>query len=159
MTTLDVRRMLITLVDHEVAFVVAGMGAAVLQGAPATTIDIDVVILPNVENYEALASALNDLHARRSPGDVGPPIEDRDLLGGSIKQFLTDAGPIDVLPSLIGVGDYEIVAARAIEMALRGRTFLVARLEDIIASKRASDRPKDRLAVSVLEATLDARDS
>lgn len=159
MTTLDVRRMLTTLVDHEVAFVVAGMGAAVLQGAPATTIDIDVVILPDFENYEALANALNILRARRSPGDVGPPIEDRDLLGESIKQFLTDAGPIDVLPSLIGVGGYEIVAARAIEMELRGRTFLVARLEDIIASKLASDRPKDRLAVSVLEATLDARDS
>lgn len=157
MTTLDVRRILTSLVDHDVRFVVAGMSAAVLQGAPTTTVDIDVVLLPDFENYEALAAALNELNARRSPDDAGPPIEDRDLLGESVKQFLTDAGPLDVLPKLIGVGPYDVVAARAVEMELRGRRFLVARLEDVLASKEASDRPKDQMALAVLRATLEAR--
>lgn len=157
MTTLDVRRILMTLVDHDVRFVVAGMGAAVLQGAPSTTVDIDVVLLPDFDNYEALAAALNELNARRSRGDGGPPIEDRDLMGESVKNFLTDAGPIDVLPFLIGVGPYDVVAARAVTLTLRGRQFLVARLEDVLASKEASDRPKDRAAFPVLRATLEAR--
>ena len=157
MTALDVRRLLTTLVDHDVRFVVAGMGAAVLQGAPTTTIDIDVVLLPDFDNYEALAAALNELNARRSPHDAGHPIEDRDLLGESVKNFLTDAGPLDVLPTLIGVGPYDVVAARAVKMELRGRQFLVARLEDVLASKEASDRPKDRAAFPVLRATLKAR--
>ena len=156
MTALDVRRILVTLVDHDVRFVVAGMGAAVLQGAPTTTVDIDVVLLPDFENYEAIAAALNELKARRAD-DAGPPIEDRDLLGESVKQFITDAGPLDVLPRLIGVGPYDVVAARAVEMELRGRRFLVARLEDVLASKEASDRPKDQMALPVLRATLEAR--
>lgn len=158
MTSLDVRRIITTLVDHDVRFVVVGMGAAVLQGAPATTVDIDVVLLPVMDNYEALAAALNDLGARRSLIDAGPPIEDRDLLGESIKQFTTDAGPVDVLPELIGVGTYDVVADRAMTMQLQGREFLVASLDDILSSKRASDRPKDHAAMPVLLATLAARD-
>lgn len=159
MTTLDVRRLLTTLVDHDVQFVVAGMGAAVLQGAPTTTQDLDVVMLLDFDNYEALATALNALNARRQGAAGQHLIGERDLLGRSVKRFLTDAGPVDVLPELLGVGRYELVAERARTMELRGRRFLVARLEDVLASKEASARDKDWLALPVLRATIKAREA
>jgi len=49
--------------DHEVDYLVVGMLAAVLQGAPAVTFDVDIVHRRSPENVARLLAALRDLDA------------------------------------------------------------------------------------------------
>ena len=62
---------------------------------------------------------------------------------------------VDLAPSRFAEG-YDALAPRAIEVDFGdGTIVLVAALDDIIASKRAADRPKDRAALPYLEALAD----
>lgn len=51
------------LAAHGVELVVVGAAAAVLDGAPMTTFDLDVVFEPEAANRERLLAALADLDA------------------------------------------------------------------------------------------------
>jgi hypothetical protein len=51
------------LATNEVEFVVVGMTAGVLQGAPVTTIDLDVVHRRDPENVARLLRVLRNLDA------------------------------------------------------------------------------------------------
>ena len=63
--------------------------------------------------------------------------------------------PIDVLfDEMVGALKFESVRSRAVSVALGDITVLVASLADIIASKRAANRPKDQAQLPVLESTL-----
>lgn len=150
----DPERLLRTLAEHEVEFVVIGMTAAWLQGSPAVTVDLDVMPRQDLDNAERLAAALNELHAHRQ-GRQHMELEGADFLGWQSQHFLTDAGPVDVVPNATGIGSHDQVAtvvARLDDVAIR-----VATLEEVIASKRALDRPKDRAAMPALEAALEAQ--
>jgi hypothetical protein len=145
-----------TLVHADVRFVVVGQVAAVLRGHPETTVDLDVLVEQEVDNAERLADALATLHAEL----VGPTGErtgiapdQRTFLGwGRVVETDSDAGPIDVLPSLIGVGDYPEVRARADQVDLGDVVVSVAALADVIASKEAAGRPKDLARLPSLRA-------
>ena len=64
----------------------------------------------------------------------------------------TEIGPIDVLGSILGIGEFERVRAGAIEIELFGRRCLVISLDDLIRAKEALGREKDLLAVKELKA-------
>lgn len=150
----DPERLLRTLAEHEVEFVVIGMTAAWLQGSPAVTVDLDVMPRQDLDNAERLAAALNDLRAHRH-GRQHMELEGADFLEWQSQHFLTDAGPVDVVPNATGIGSHDQVATvvvRLDEVAIR-----VATLDEVIASKRALDRPKDRAAMPALEAAREAR--
>jgi predicted nucleotidyltransferase len=49
---------------------------------------------------------------------------------------------------------YNSVKSRAISVDVGGEKFLVASLADIIASKRAANRPRDRSVIDALTRTL-----
>lgn len=155
MSAFDPERLLRTLVRHEVEFVVIGMTAAFLQGSPVVTIDLDVMPRKDLDNADRLATALNELGAhRRGHGHV--ELEGADFLGWQSQHFLTAAGPLDVVPDAVGLAEHDGVATITIridDLAVR-----VATLDEIIASKQALDRPKDRAAMPALEAARRARD-
>jgi hypothetical protein len=52
-----------TLARHRVDFIVVGMTAAVLQGAPAFTFDLDIVYRIAEDNVQGLLNALGELEA------------------------------------------------------------------------------------------------
>ena len=58
--------------------------------------------------------------------------------------FITSHGDIDVLADVAGVKGYEPVAGRAVEREIAGLPVKVASIDDLIAMKRAANRPKDR---------------
>lgn len=150
----DPERLLRTLAEHEVEFVVIGMTAAWLQGSPAVTVDLDVMPRQDLDNAERLAAALNDVRAHRR-GRQHLELEGADFLGWQTQHFLTDAGPVDVVPNATGIGSHDQVATvvvRLDDVAIR-----VATIDEVIASKRALDRPKDRAAMPALEAAREAQ--
>jgi hypothetical protein len=67
---------------------------------------------------------------------------------------MTDLGPLDCLGAIEGGRDYEASLPLSIEIEIQGRRLRVLGLETIVALKRASTAEKDRLALPVLEATL-----
>lgn len=51
------------LIHHEVDFIIVGGVAAVFEGAPIITLDLDIVYDPSPTNNERLATALRQLNA------------------------------------------------------------------------------------------------
>lgn len=67
----------------------------------------------------------------------------------------TRFGDLDLVFEPEGTGGYEDLAARAVRYDLGGGLVVaVAALEDIIRSKAAADRPKDRETLPTLQALL-----
>jgi hypothetical protein len=101
-----------------------------------------------------LALALRELHARiRTEGVVGglPFACDAKFLGGvDLLNLETDAGDLDLTFHPSGTAGYADLAQREERFDLDGTVAPTASLEDIIRSKAAADRPKDREALPVL---------
>jgi len=121
--------------------VLIGMAAGALQGADVTTRDFDFLIRPTKANETKLRLLAAELH-----GYLSQPYE-----GVSTMQRVTRAPylQIDLLTHMHAVRSFEGLKRRATRMR---SGLLVADIDDIIRSKRAADRPKDRAAMPALEA-------
>ena len=64
----------------------------------------------------------------------------------------TDHGVIDILSSVLGVGDFDRLIKHAEELEVDGRIYRFISLEDLITAKEAIGREKDLLAVKELRA-------
>ena len=151
------RRILELLEQHGVAYVVVGGVAAVLQGAPMTTFDIDALVSVDVANVERLLKALAALEARYREHDrrVSPTRE--DVLAGGHLLLMTNSGPLDVL-GFIGEGKrYEDVVEAVETIDVGGLPVRVLSLEALIEEKRALGRDKDRATLRLLETVLRKR--
>ena len=76
---------------------------------------------------------------------------------GSNFTFVTDAGDVDILGHISGVGEYQDMRQNAVETEAFGLSLLVMSLEDVIKSKKAAGRKKDKAQLPVLEETLRLR--
>jgi hypothetical protein len=151
MTTASFARILETLEKHGVAFVVVGGVAAVLQGAPVTTFDIDTLVKVDAENVERLVRALIELGARyREHADLKPTRE--DLAAGGHLLLMTDSGPLDVLGFIGGGKRYEDVERQSVAMSVGSLSLRVLSLEMLIEEKKALGRDKDLAVLRLLEA-------
>jgi hypothetical protein len=146
------------LLARHVAFVVIGGFGARLQGSPLLTSDIDVTPQMSEENLQRLSEALRDLDARVRHPDVPeglPFAHDATSLAGSIFWNLTTRhGDLDISFEPAGTTGYDDFAPRAVTITINGVDFPVASLADIVRSKDAADRPKDRRALPVLRELL-----
>lgn len=160
--TFDFERIVSTLAHHRVAYVLIGGAAAVAHGSTLPTEDVDVTPARDRPNLDRLAAALRELDARlrtsNEPGGVAFPVDGGFLAVMPLMlNLVTDAGDVDlaIAPSGFPEG-YDALAPRAIEVDFgNGVSVLVAALDDIIASKRAANRAKDRAALPYLEALAD----
>ncbi len=144
------------LVDAEVEFIVVGMAAGVLQGAPVTTMDLDVVHRRTHENVARLLQVLAELEAvyRHDPRQLRPT--DSHLASEGHQLLKTRYGDLDCLGSIDEGRSYEDLLPQTVEMTLSGgRTVRVLDLPALIDSKERAGRPKDLAALPVLRATLD----
>jgi hypothetical protein len=141
--------------EHGVDFVCIGGTAAVLQGANYVTFDVDVCPDTAADNLERLSVALSALHARIRVAGIDDGFafahDGASLARAEMWNLLTDAGDLDICFVPAGTTGYADLARAAEAMDIDGQTVLVASLDDIIRSKRAVDRDKDRLALPVLE--------
>ena len=162
MAEFDPVRLLRTLTDHEVRFIVIGGIAARLRGAPLLTEDIDITPDRSADNLERIAAALRRLDARlRTPSEpdgVAFPIEAEMLAVNQSWTLTTAAGDLDLVFSPAGTSGYDDLARSASGLAITDEGDLivqVAALADIIRSKEAAGRDKDRAALPLLRRTLE----
>jgi hypothetical protein len=144
------------LLAEEVSFVLVGALAAVAQGAPVTTHDVDIVHARTPENLDRLMTALGKLDARyRGRAPESPLAPDRralETMGHSL--LMTRLGPLDCLGAIEGGRDYDALVPLSVQIDLEGHQARVLGLETIVEIKRESKEPKDRLVLPILEATL-----
>jgi hypothetical protein len=149
-------RILATLERYGVAYVVVGGVAAVLQGAPVTTFDIDALVKIDRDNVARLSEALAALDARyREHADLKPTPE--DLAAGGHLLLMTNSGPFDVLGFIGGGKRYADVIGSATTLHVGDLAIRVLSLEALLEEKRALGRDKDLAIVKLLEAVLKRR--
>src|SRR6266545_3823956 len=107
MASPSLESLLTTLASSGVEFIVVGLLAAVAQGAPVTTHDLDIVHRRTPENIQRLVDVLvNTLDAQyRGRTDVLRPTT--EILAGPGHSLKTRLGPLDVLGTIEGGRDYE----------------------------------------------------
>ncbi len=146
--------------EERVRYVVVGGIATVMRGSSLPTRDLDVVPDRRADNVENLARALQRMHAKVRTGDEALDARiDAEFLSGStfMLNLTSDLGDLDIAFRPAGpLEDYDAWRTGAMEMSIaEGVVVLVASLDDIIASKRAANRPKDIAALPLLESLRD----
>ena len=105
-----------------------------------------------------MVDALNDLGAqlRTESGGVDFPIEPRMLGGSEMRTLTTRAGDLDLVFEPPGTRGYDDLRRQALDLDLgSGSRVLVAALPDVIRSKEASNREKDRMHLPALRRTVE----
>lgn len=139
------------LLNAKLDAVLIGNAAAALQGAPVTTIDFDFMIRDTPGNLRKIKAV-----ARTLGGVVFWPFYPMSKLYRLVND---DAGlQVDFMPVIHGVRSFESLRSRSTLVQMRGQALRVASLEDVIRSKRATGRARDKAVLPVLEATLRERD-
>lgn len=154
MPTSSYRRILETLDRHGVEHIVVGGVAAVLQGAPITTFDIDTLIKVDAANAKKLLAALRELQARfrEQTQEIAPTLD--DILAGGHLLLMTDSGPLDVL-GFVGKGKrYEDLSASSRALLVGDLNVRVLELATLIEEKKALGRAKDLAVIALLESVL-----
>jgi len=150
---------LAALQDAGVRYVLIGGFAAIAHGDVAPTFDVDVVPDRTHENLERLAAALRSLDARirTEGGPEGLPFDftAKSLGTSAMWNLVTTAGAIDLAFEPSGTRGYPDLRRDAFEIDLDGMTITVASLADVIRSKEAAGREKDRLALPRLRRLLE----
>jgi predicted nucleotidyltransferase len=128
--------------------------AAVLQGAPVLTQDVDILYRIEDSNLDRLHSALTRLNAVARHDPRGLRFEKSHLKTTGHKLSITDAGPLDILGSVNDGVSYDDLIDTSDELEVAGCLVRVISLEDLVRLKRELARPKDVAMLPVLEATL-----
>lgn len=137
-------RLLRSLLRHKVQFMVVGLSAAALQGAPVVTQDIDLWF--EDLNDPNLSKALREVGA----GYVPPFMLNPPMLAGEGAELF------DIVLRMDGLGSFVEELANCLELPLGRYRVKILKLERIVISKRAAARAKDQLVIPVLEDSLAA---
>ncbi len=135
-------RLLGSLLKHQVRFMVVGLSAATLQGAPVVTQDVDLWFEHLGE--QKMSDALREVGAAYVPPSVNnPPM----LAGAGAELF-------DIVIRMDGLGSFGEEIKHCVEIALGRHKLKVLGLNRVLASKIAANRPKDRLTIPILRDAL-----
>lgn len=127
------------LVNQQVRFLIVGLSAAALQGAPVVTQVVDLWF--GSLDDPKLAAVLRQVGGAY----VAPTLHTPPMLAGEGFELF------DVVLSMSGLNSFDEEWANAIDVTVGDVVTRVLPLARILVSKKAADRPKDRLVVPVLE--------
>jgi len=138
-----------------VEFILVGGLAAVAQGVPVTTFDLDIVHRQTDENIKKLLKFLKsiDAYQRRPDNKVIEP-DERDLKEKGRVLLMTRFGPLDVLAAIEKGRGFEELLPDTVEIEFRSHRVYVLSLDTIVELKRGSKDPKDQFRLPILKETL-----
>ena len=142
----DYRDMLQCLHAEGVKFMLVGGYALAAHGHPRSTLDIDLWVMASADNAVAVMRALKRF---------GAPLREVSAADfeteGTVLQIGVAPRRIDILTKIDGVR-FDDAWPRSVPVDLDGCSIRVIALEDLLANKRASGRPKDVADVATLQA-------
>jgi hypothetical protein len=126
---------------HGVDYMFIGKGAAIIQGFPDTTQDIDIYPRNDPTNNQRLVQALRDLGF-----DLEPDTEAEIERGTDFIQIRRGPFDLDIVFAPDGFESHD----EAMRFKLDIDGYPVMSIEGIIRTKRAAGRPKDRASLPQL---------
>src|SRR5882724_2139543 len=155
----DLPALLAKLCEAGVEFIIVGGAAAVIHGAPITTNDLDIVHRRTPENVARLLEVLLKLDAtiRYDFANRGLRPTAEMLAGKGQINLSTSLGPIDPLCELDAGQGYDELLPHSVSVRDEGKLLHVLDLPTLIAAKTKAGRPKDRIVLPILIATLQER--
>ena len=139
----DQASLLRLLLVHGVEFVVIGGVAAQLHGWGGATADLDIAVSVQSSNVDRL----NDALAAAGAG-LG-------TIGGLGTSFMTDYGRLEIVRKAHAVGGYADWLRSAQRHTFEHLTIMVAAPQEILRSKEAAGRQKDREALPEMRRAFD----
>jgi hypothetical protein len=131
---------------HGIRYLFIGKSGAVLLGFPDTTQDADLFVERTPENGKALVAALLELGFELSPQHAAEIVRGKDFV-----QLKNGPFDLDLVFAPDGIERFADAWSRHVEV----EGFPVCHLDDIIASKAATNRVKDRESLPRLKAFRD----
>lgn len=150
----DFLNLLERLTKNGVDFVIVGGFAGVVHGCTYVTQDIDICCDFSPANLLALQQAVCDLHPVHRMTTRRKKLELTEQNCGQFKNLYldTDIGQLDCLSFIDGVGDYRKVKQASKMIQVEDVQLRALKLDALIKTKRAMNRPRDKEAVLQLEA-------
>jgi hypothetical protein len=147
-------RLLKSLLEAQLDFVIIGGVAAVLHGSTLLTRDLDICVPLGSGSFLALQKALEGLHPRVRAGAGLIPLDLDESRAASLKNLYitTDEGQLDCLGLVAGVGDFAAVRQESLEIRISGHQCRVLSIDALIRAKKATGRPHDLRTVVQLKA-------
>jgi len=140
--------------QNGVEFVVIGGVCSVYYGVPIATFDLDICCPFDETSLRRLEKAVRDLHPvhRLTPKKL--PFELTSDLCLRLKNLYleTDLGRLDCLSEVEGIGRYSEVCRASASVELPYGNFRFLTLDSLIASKEATHRERDIMALKHLRA-------
>jgi len=137
--------------EQRLEVVMVGNAAAALHGAPVTTLDVDFMFRKtptNLKKLKAVAKTFGAVILR-------PYYPVSDLY----RVVNDDRGlQLDFMAKLDGIRSFEGLKSRSIPVEFGEHELRIACLSDIIKSKRAAARDRDRAVLDILQKTLDEQE-
>jgi hypothetical protein len=127
---------------HRARYLFIGKSGAILLGFPDTTQDADLFVEKSPENGQAIAKALKDLGFELTEGEIAQVLQGKDFI-----QLKNGPFDLDLVFAPDGIERFSEAWARRIEV----EGFPVCHIDDIIASKVATGRRKDRESLPRLQ--------
>ena len=131
---------------HGVRYLFLGKSGAILLGFPDTTQDADAFLKKSPENGQAAVLALKDLGFPLDAAQEAEIGRGKDFI-----QLRNGPFDMDLVFAPDGIETFEKAEARAVEV----EGMRVCHIDDIILSKEAADRVKDREVLPRLKAFRD----
>jgi hypothetical protein len=138
--------LLLALHDAGVEFIVVGGLAAVINGSPVNTYDVDVVHRRTSENVDRILPVLDALDAVYSV---------QLLLSPGHSNLITKYGPLDLLGAIGHDLGYEELLPKSTEVLIaEGVSARILNLETLIELKEQLNGEKDRAMLPILRQAL-----
>lgn len=131
---------------HGIRYLFMGKSGAILLGFSDATQDIDVFVDKTKPNQHALIAALKELGF-----DVSESLREEILRGKDFIQLRQGPFELDILFAPDGIENFQDAWSRRVE----SHGFPVCAIEDIIGSKRAANRVKDKESLGRLQSFAD----
>ena len=149
----DLNHLLKSLLDNNVEFILIDGFASVVHGSNHVTQDLDICAILTNEQIAKFRIALKDLHPiHRMNLSQQISFDDKPLQNDEVQNIYlqTDAGVLDILSSVTGVGNFNDLKKNAISIQFFGKNCLVISLDDLIKAKKAMPRAKDKIVLEEL---------
>lgn len=139
--------------ENNIEFIIVGGFAAAAYGSSFVTHELDICSVLTPENVDKLRKTLSDVNPIHRIAQNKPSFLDTPKSNEGIKNLYlqTDIGVLDILSSITGVGDYDVLKKSCIEIKIYGYSCKLISIEDLIKAKLALKRPKDLEVVKELE--------
>lgn len=161
MPILQFEKIVQSLRDENVNYVLVGGMAAIGHGMNYITNDVDICYDRNNSNIKSLVHALSNSSPKLRTREGAIPFLFDEL---TIKKGLnftldTNWGPIDLLGELKDIGGYQELIVHAEEMEFYHVSVKVISLDDLIRAKEKAGRPKDQHHLMELKAIKKIKES